>query len=141
MIQPNRDSHGLILLVEDDPNQVIFLKRSLAKLQIPNPLHVVTNGQDAILYMADPSNPAPSLVLLDLLVPRIRGFKVLEWMRSRPELKDIPVAVVTTSIEPMDRRRADQLGVVAYLCKPVFPEGLQELLDSVPWLSHFGRRQ
>jgi CheY-like chemotaxis protein len=129
------DSSGLILLVEDDPNQVLFIRRSFDKVQIPNPLHVVTNGQDAILYMADPSNPPPALVLLDLLVPRIRGFKVLEWMRGRPELKDIPVAVVTSSIEPMDRRRADQLGVVAYLLKPVFPEGLRELLDSVPWLT------
>jgi CheY-like chemotaxis protein len=129
------ESNGLVLLIEDDPNQVIFIRRSFAKLHLSNPLHVVTNGQDAILYMADPAKPRPSLILLDLLVPRIRGFKVLEWMRSRPELKDIPVAVVTSSIEPEDRRRADQFGVVAYLCKPVFPEGLQELLDSVPWLA------
>jgi CheY-like chemotaxis protein len=135
MTQPLGESGGLVLLVEDDPNQVLFLTRSFAKLHISTRLHVVTNGQDAILYMSNPANPPPSLVLLDLLVPRIRGFKVLEWMRGRPELKDIPVAVVTTSIEPMDRRRADQLGVVAYLCKPVFPEGLQELLDSVPWLA------
>lgn len=135
MNEHSTDSSGLILLVEDDPNQVLFIRRSFDKVQIPNPLHVVTNGQDAILYMADPSNPPPALVLLDLLVPRIRGFKVLEWMRGRPELKDIPVAVVTSSIEPMDRRRADQLGVVAYLLKPVFPEGLRELLDSVPWLT------
>ena len=135
MIQPFPESNGLILLVEDDPNQVIFIRRSFDKVHIPNPLHVVTNGQDAIVYMANPTNPPPALVLLDLLVPRIRGFKVLEWMRSRPELKDIPVAVVTSSIEPMDRRRADQLGVVAYLLKPVFPEGLKELLDSVPWLT------
>lgn len=135
MNEPHPESSGLILLVEDDPNQVIFIRRSFDKVHIPNPLHVVTNGQDAILYMADPANPPPALVLLDLLVPRIRGFKVLEWMRSRPELKDIPVAVVTSSIEPMDRRRADQLGVVAYLLKPVFPEGLKELLDTVPWLT------
>ena len=135
MNQPN----GPILLVEDDPNQVIFLRRSFAKLGITNPLQVVTNGQDAIILLSTPANPVPSLVLLDLLVPRIRGFKVLEWMRSRPELKDTPVAVVTTSIDPMDRRRADQLGVVAYLCKPVFPDGLRELLDSVPWLTAQGR--
>jgi CheY-like chemotaxis protein len=135
VIQSHRDPNGPILLIEDDPNQVLFLRRSFAKLRINNPLQVVTNGQDAIVHMANPANPPPSLVLLDLLVPRIRGFKVLEWMRSRPELKDTPVAVVTSSIEPMDRRRADQLGVIAYLCKPVFPEGLQELLTSVPWLS------
>lgn len=135
MNEHSSDSNGLILLVEDDPNQVLFIRRSFNKVHIPNPLHVVTNGQDAIVYMANPTNPPPALVLLDLLVPRIRGFKVLEWMRSRPELKDIPVAVVTSSIEPMDRRKADQLGVVAYLLKPVFPEGLKELLDTVPWLT------
>jgi len=133
--QPLQDSNGLILLVEDDSDQVLFIRRSFGKLRISNPLHVVTNGQDAILYMADPAHPPPALVLLDLIVPRIRGFRVLEWMRSRPELKEIPVAVVTSSIEPMDRRRADELGVVAYVCKPVFPEGLRELIDSVPWLT------
>jgi len=130
-VNPN----GPILLIEDDPNEVLFLRRSFAKLGISKSLQVVTNGQDAIILLANPTNPAPSLVLLDLLVPRIRGFKVLEWMRSRPELKDTPVAVVTTSIDPMDRRRADQLGVVAYLCKPVFPEGLKELVETIPWLT------
>ena len=128
------ESEHLILLVEDDPNQVIFLKRAFAKLRISNPLHVVTKGQGAILYMANAVHPRPSLVLLDLIVPRVRGLKVLEWMRGRPELKDIPVVVMTSSIEPADRRRSDELGVLAYLCKPVFPEGLQELLGAIPWL-------
>jgi CheY-like chemotaxis protein len=127
-------ARGLILLVEDDPNQVLFLKRALATIKITNPLRVATNGEQAVLYLSDRSNEPPSLVLLDLKVPRIRGMKVLEWIRSRPELKDTPVVVVTTSIEPADRRRADQLGVLAYLCKPVYAEGLQELMDMVLWL-------
>ena len=134
MIQRFGESEQFVLLVEDDPNQVLFLKRSFAKLHIANPLKVVTNGEAALLYLADASNPRPALVLLDLIVPRIRGFKVLEWMRSKNDLKDIPVVVMTTSIEPADRRRADELGVLAYLCKPVFPEGLQELLETVPSL-------
>jgi CheY-like chemotaxis protein len=129
-----RDSQGLILLVEDDANQVLFLKRALAKAKITNALQVARNGEQAILYLSNRSNEAPSLVLLDLKVPRIRGMKVLEWMRGRPELKEMPVVVVTTSIEPDDRRRADQLGVLAYLCKPVCAEGLLELMDMVPWL-------
>lgn len=134
MIQRFGASEDLILLVEDDPNQVIFLRRSFDKLRISNPLHVVTNGEAAILYLSDASSPRPSLVLLDLIVPRIRGFKVLEWMRGRQDLKSIPVVVMTTSIEPADRRRADELGVLAYLCKPVFPEGIRELLQTVPGL-------
>lgn len=128
------DPHGLILLVEDDPNQVLFLERALAKVRITNPLHVARNGEQAILYLADRSHEPPSLVLLDLKVPRIRGLKVLEWIRSRPDYADMPVVVVTSSIEPDDRRRADQLGVLAYLCKPVYAEGLLELMDMVPWL-------
>ena len=52
VIQPFPESHGLILLVEDDPNQVIFIRRSFDKVHIPNPLHVVTNGQDAIVYIS-----------------------------------------------------------------------------------------
>ena len=122
------------MLVEDDPNQVLFLERALAKIKIANPLRVATNGQQAVMYLADKSNEAPSLILLDLKVPRVRGMKVLEWIRSQPDLRETPVVVVTTSIEPDDRRRADELGVLAYLCKPVFADGLLELMDLVPWL-------
>jgi CheY-like chemotaxis protein len=122
------------LLVEDDPNQVLFLERALAKVHISNPLRVAKTGEQAVLYLADRSNEPPSLVLLDLRVPRVKGLKVLEWIRSQPDLKDTPVVIVTSSIEPDDRRRADQLGVVAYLCKPVNAEGLLELMEMVPWL-------
>jgi len=133
-----RDPQGLILLVEDDPNQVLFLKRALDRAHITNPLRVATNGEQAILYLFDRSHEPPALVLLDLKVPRVRGLKVLEWIRAQPDLRETPVVVVTTSIEPEDRRRADQLGVLAYLCKPVSAEGLLELMDLVPWL-HLAR--
>ena len=134
MTKQPRDPDGLILVVEDDRNQILFLKRAFAKLRIPNPLHVVTDGQQAVLFLSDKSHPPPALVLLDLLVPRLPGLKVLQWMRQQPELRETPVVIVTTSIEPQDRRRADDLGVLAYLCKPVYDEGLRELMDMVPWL-------
>jgi CheY-like chemotaxis protein len=134
MVHDARDPQGLILLVEDDPNQVLFLERALAKVKISNPLRVAKNGEQAVLYLADRSNEPPSLVLLDLKVPRIRGMKVLEWIRGQPDLRETPVVVITTSIEPADRRRADELGVLAYLCKPVYAEGLLELMGMVPWL-------
>jgi CheY-like chemotaxis protein len=134
MAEQPRNPDGLVLVVEDDRNQIHFLKRAFARLRIPNPLHVVADGQQAVLYLSDKSHPPPALVLLDLMIPRVRGLKVLEWMRLQPELRDTPVVIVTTSIEPEDRRRADQLGVLAYLCKPVFAEGLRELMDMVPWL-------
>lgn len=118
-----------ILLVEDDPDQVFFLRRALEKLKVDRPLHVVTNGEQAILALSDRTQPRPSLLLLDLRVPRIGGLRILEWVRAQPTLRDLPVVVVTTSIEPEDRREADRLGVLAYLCKPVDADGLQEVLD------------
>jgi CheY-like chemotaxis protein len=129
-----KEADGLILLVEDDPNQVLFIERAFGKVRIANPLHVVTNGEEAISYLWSRENPAPSLILLDLKVPRVRGLEVLEWIRKQPDYKDTPVVVVTSSIQPEHRRRADQLGVVAYLCKPVYPEGLRELVDTIPSL-------
>jgi CheY-like chemotaxis protein len=134
LIQSRRESSGAILLVEDDSNQVIFLQRALDKLKIGNPLHVATRGDQAIVYLSDRTKPPPSLVLLDLRVPRVSGLRILDWMRTQPDLRDTPVVVVTSSIEPDDRRIADRLGVVAYLCKPVSTEGIQELMDMVPWL-------
>jgi len=139
MTEQPRNPDGLVLMVEDDRNQILFLKRAFGKLRIPNPLHVVSDGQQAVLFLSDKSHPPPALVLLDLMVPRVRGLKVLEWMRLQPELRETPVVIVTTSIEPADRRRADDLGVLAYLCKPVFAEGLRELMDMVPWLVPAGR--
>jgi len=129
-----RESDGLILLVEDDPNQVLFIERAFAQVHVANPLHVVTNGEQAISYLWNRDNPPPSLILLDLKVPRVRGLEVLEWIRKQPDYRATPVVVVTSSIKPEDRRRADSLGVLAYLCKPVYAEGLRELVDMVPSL-------
>lgn len=134
MIQSRRESSGVILLVEDDSNQVIFLRRALDKLKISNPLQVATTGDQAIMLLSDRDRPPPSLVLLDLRVPRVSGLRILDWMRKQPDLRDTPVVIVTSSIEPEDRRLAEQLGVIAYLCKPVSTEGVQELMDMVPWL-------
>ncbi len=129
MMPADKESLGPILLVEDDPDQIFFLRRALGKLNVAHPLHVATNGEQAVLYLSQKDHPRPSLLLLDLKVPRIGGLRVLEWVRHQPDLRDVPAVVVTTSIEPDDRRRADQLGVVAYICKPVDAEGLREVMD------------
>jgi len=134
VIQPRRESSGVIFVVEDDSSQVIFLRRALDKLKVTNPLQVATTGDQAIMVLSDRSNPPPSLVLLDLRFPRVSGLRILDWMRKQPELRDTPVVIVTSSIEPEDCRLAEQLGAIAYLCKPVSTEGVQELMDMVPWL-------
>lgn len=123
---------SLILLLEDDPDQVLLTKRALSKAQVTNPLHVVGNGEQATIYLSSAKNPVPGLLLLDLRVPRIGGLKLLEWIRTKPRLQSMIVVIVTSSIEPEDRRRADELGAIAYLCKPVDSEGILELMQSIP---------
>ncbi|HVE43173.1 MAG TPA: sigma-70 family RNA polymerase sigma factor [Planctomycetota bacterium] len=128
----------LILMVEDEPDQVLFTQRALEKANLVNPLRIVSNGQKAIAYLSGKdeyadrqANPLPSLILLDLKLPRIGGLDVLAWIRAQPKLKNIPVVVLTSSINPKDRERADQLGVSSYLCKPVDSEGLLEMMKSI----------
>ena len=101
-------------------------------------MRIVSDGEEAINYLSGKgpfgdrkANPLPSLILLDLKLPKIGGLEVLEWMRGRPQLKNIPVAILTSSINPRDREQADQLGVKAYLCKPVHSEGLLEMMKSI----------
>jgi CheY-like chemotaxis protein len=129
MMRPENESMNPILLVEDDPDQVFFFKRALGKLNVAHPLHVVTNGEQAVLYLSKKDNPRPVLLLLDLHVPRIGGLRVLEWLRGQADLRELPTVVVTSSIEPEDLREAERLGVIAYLCKPINAEGLRELME------------
>jgi RNA polymerase sigma factor (sigma-70 family) len=131
-------SDYLILMVEDEPDQVLLTKRALSRANLVNPLRVLPDGEQAIAYLSGSgaysdrrANPLPSLVLLDLRLPRIGGLQVLEWIRSQPPLKTLPVVILTASINPADRQRAAELGVTAYICKPVVHEGLLEMMKSV----------
>jgi CheY-like chemotaxis protein len=123
-----------VLLVEDNQDDVFFLRRALKKSGLPWNLQVVMDGQAALEYLGGTGQfadreqfPAPALVLLDLKLPYLGGFEILSWMGERPELKELPVYVLTSSPEERDRERATQLGAKAYLVKPPTAEMLQDL--------------
>ncbi|MCK5545342.1 MAG: response regulator, partial [Desulfobulbaceae bacterium] len=89
-----------ILLVEDNPNDVILIERAFRKANIANPLQRVTDGEQAVAYLAGERPyaerarcPLPVLMLLDLKLPRKSGLEVLEWLRDQPSLKRLPVIV------------------------------------------------
>ena len=124
-----------ILLVEDDHNDVLLIKRAFQKVKIANPIIVLNDGEQAISYLAgrEPyiERPLPVLILLDLKLPRKSGHEVLEWLRQQQTLKRLPVVVLTASSESSDINRAYDLGANSYLVKPVRFDALVEMVKTL----------
>jgi CheY-like chemotaxis protein len=127
-----------ILIVEDNSNDRILLQRAFRRARLANPLHMVTDGEEAIAYLlgegrfADrEANPFPILVLLDLKLPRRSGLEVLQWMREHPTFRRLPVVVLTSSKEQSDINLAYDLGANSYLTKPVEFDALIELVSTL----------
>jgi CheY-like chemotaxis protein len=114
-----------ILLVEDDPDDVLLVQRALRMASPGFPLEVAGDGDAAIAYLdarrqaGGRPGPLPCLVLLDVKLPRRSGHEVLEWIRSQPGLRRLPVIALTSSNQQRDIDRAYDLGVNSYLVKPV----------------------
>ncbi len=132
-----------ILLVEDDPNDVLLTQRAFRKANVANPLHVVSDGEQAEAYLAGrgafadrTQHPLPVLVLLDLKLPRRTGLEVLEWLRQQPSLNRLRVVVLTSSRETSDINRAYDLGASSYLVKPVAFDALIDMVKALDmyWL-------
>ncbi len=127
-----------ILLVEDDPNDVLLVQRAFRKANIINPIQLVGDGEAAITYLAGEGiyadrtrYPVPGVLLLDLKLPRKSGFEVLQWLREQSELKRLPVVVLTASKESPDVNLAYDLGANSYLVKPIAFEALIELVKTL----------
>ena len=117
--------NGTILLVEDDENDVFFFERAMKLAGMSNPLHVAQDGRQAIDYLKAVSDyadraefPLPSLVLLDLKLPRVRGLDVLKWIRGQPEFQTMIVIVFTSSGLASDIDKAYRLGANSYMVNP-----------------------
>ncbi len=123
-----------LLLVEDNEDDVFIFRRAYRQAGISNPLRVVGDGEEACAYLfgrgefADGvRHPRPSLVLLDLKLPRKSGLEVLQCIREAPELADLCIVILTSSAEERDVLRAYELKAQAYLVKPPAVRTLQEL--------------
>lgn len=116
----------MILLIEDDINDALLLRRAFAKAGVQNSIVQLEDGDAAIAYLSGTGEyaerehyPLPCLILLDLKLPRRSGLEVLAWIREQPGLKRIPVVVLTSSQQSHDINRAYDLGANSYLVKPV----------------------
>ncbi|MCW2885473.1 MAG: hypothetical protein QOE54_5440 [Streptosporangiaceae bacterium] len=112
-----------VLLVEDDPGDVVLTKEAFADNKVGNNLHVVSDGEEALRFLRQEGefaeSPRPDLILLDLNLPRKDGREVLEEVKEDPELRRIPVVVLTTSEAEEDILRSYHLHANAYVAKPV----------------------
>ncbi|PYD91265.1 two-component system response regulator [Pseudomonas syringae pv. pisi] len=114
-----------ILLVEDNPHDLELTLIALSKSQLANEVVVVRDGAEALDYLhrrgefAERQQGSPAVILLDLKLPKVDGLEVLKEIRNSDGLKSIPVVMLTSSKEEQDVVRSYQLGVNAYVVKPV----------------------
>ena len=136
-----RDS--AILLVEDDEEDILLLRRAFRNAHIANPLIEVRDGQAAIQYLSGEGDyadrtryPIPFLILLDLRLPTLSGFEVIAWIRDQPQLASLIVVVLTGSDHVPDVTKARDLGANSYLVKPGNFEELVQMVKRIQgrWL-------
>jgi len=127
-----------ILLVEDDPRDLALLKRAIAEDTMRADFYFVDDGQQAIEYLRGEGpfgdrriHPFPELVLLDLKMPRVSGFEVLQWLRDHAECSRLPVVFLSGAGLQRDVEKAYELGANSYFAKPNSNAALVALLRAL----------
>jgi len=124
-----------VLLVEDDPGDILMTREAFQHHKIQNKLHVVTDGEQALQFLHQTgeytSVPRPGLILLDLNLPRRSGHEVLAELKEDPQLRVIPVVILTTSQAEEDILRSYSLHANAYVSKPVDFERFMDVIRQI----------
>ena len=132
-----------ILLVEDTPSDAALIRRGFDKTNVLNPIVWVKNGQEALAYLSGLGQygdriryPLPALILLDLDLPEMTGFELLQWKRTQPYVRRIPAVVLTIDKATSAINAAYDLGANSYLVKPGDPEEIMRIVKSIQeyWL-------
>jgi CheY-like chemotaxis protein len=124
-----------VLLVEDDPGDVLMTREAFEHHRIRNTLHVVNDGEQALKFLHQTGEyaaaPRPGLILLDLNLPRRDGLEVLAELKEDPVLRVIPVVILTTSQAEEDILRSYALHANAYVSKPVDFERFMDVIRQI----------
>lgn len=126
-----------VLLVEDSPDDVFFVREALAEVGFETELSVARDGQEAMEFLRDEARPRPDLMLLDLNMPRKDGREVLAEVKADPELTDIPIVVLTTSSADEDIIAAYRGHANSYVRKPLAYDAFVDVVRSLEryWFS------
>jgi CheY-like chemotaxis protein len=135
---PNNPKTINILMADDDEDDRLLTREALEESRVLNRLDFVEDGLELLQYLrhegqfSDPEqSPRPGLILLDLNMPRMDGREALREIKADPQLRGIPVVILTTSKAEEDMVRGYDLGAASYITKPVTFEGLVELMKAV----------
>ena len=133
-----RRMQSTILLVDDDDGFLALVQRAIRQSQLDASLQYVCDGEEAISYLSHQGRfkdqtafPRPWLVLLDLHMPRVDGFEVLQWKLNHPELNKMPFVILSSSGLEKDKKRASELGARDYLMKPMELPRLLEMVENL----------
>jgi CheY-like chemotaxis protein len=131
-------SRRVILLVDDDPHDVVLIRLAFRKVGIIDTIELVKDGLEAMRYIRGEGIysdrrrfPLPTLMLLDLNMPQTSGFDVLSWIREQPFVSNLTVIVMTGSQDSDDIQRAYRLGADSYLVKPTKFSDLVKMMHSL----------
>lgn len=127
-----------ILMADDDEDDRLLTQDALAESRVLNHLNFVNDGVELLAYLNNQAPfedvqkyPRPSIILLDLNMPRMDGREALKRIKETPHLRAIPVVILTTSKQEEDKLRGYDLGAASYITKPVTFEGLVELMKQL----------
>lgn len=122
-----------ILLIEDNPMDVDLTKRAFTRRKLTNPIEVARDGAEALEWIEkwDSGSPIPTVILLDLKLPKVDGLEVLRQFKAHPKYRVIPIVVLTTSEEDKDVKTAYQLGINSYIVKPVSFEKFVQVAEHI----------
>jgi CheY-like chemotaxis protein len=136
---------GTILLVEDEAADSLLVRRAFEKAGVENPIQALSNGDTALSYLEGIGEyqdrkkyPLPVFILLDLKLPGMMGLQLLKWIRTRKELRLIPIVVLTNSADEIDVKSAYEAGANSYLLKPADRNEVSRVIGVIQtyWLEH-----
>lgn len=120
-----------ILLVDDDEEDRMLIRDAFSEIGAADAVHFETNGEEALAYLENHPGTLPSLIILDLNMPKMNGTQTLRHLKSDDRFKDITVIIYSTSVNPLERETCLALGAHSYVIKPTLYQ------ESVETVTHF----